>query len=132
MARPGLDRAAQYIADRSSTSARLAGGGDARQYLQRFNIEAGLEDGAGAIIIRTATDRVAFRIGMHYYPLSIAASAATDPPVAGLVFAGYGIVATGLGYDDYAGLDVERQGGDRASPTSRRNSTPTASSRAGR
>ena len=34
------------------------------------------------------------------------APAATGAPVAGLVFAGYGIVAPGFGYDDYAGLDV--------------------------
>ena len=102
---PGLDQSAQYIAG-EFRKARLAGGGDRHEYLQHFNLEAGLEDGAGALIVRTATDQIAFRIGIHYYPLSIATPAAADAPVVGLVFAGYGIVATGFGYDDYAGLDV--------------------------
>ena len=102
---PGLDRAAQYIAAEFN-KAGLTGGGDQRDYLQRFDLERGLEDGAGTLIVRTSGDQITFRIGMHYYPLSLGTASAAGEPVAGLVFAGYGIVATGFGYDDYAGLDV--------------------------
>jgi hypothetical protein len=102
---PGLDRAAQYVA-REFKSARLAGGGDQRDYLQRFDLERGLEVGAGTLIVRSDADEAVFSIGMHYYPLSVPAPSTAGTPVAGLVFAGFGIVATGLGYDDYAGLDV--------------------------
>ena len=104
---PGLRRAADYVAEQFRR-ARLDGGGDARGYLQPFDIEKPLEDGAGTLLVRTPDADTSFRIGQHYYPLSATAIATPDdlPSSAGVVFAGYGIVAPGLGYDDYAGLDV--------------------------
>jgi hypothetical protein len=106
----GLLGAADYIADQFSR-ASLEGGGDTRGYLQPFDIESPLKDGAGTLLVQTADGEFAFRIGQHYYPLSAPRQQipAASPPASGLVFAGYGIVAPGFGYDDYAGLDVAGQ-----------------------
>lgn len=43
------------------------------------------------------------RVGSDFYPLPLSAAAVVEGP---LVFAGYGISAPDLAYDDYAGLDV--------------------------
>ena len=104
---PGLRRAGDYIAEQFRR-AGLDGGGDTHGYLQAFEIERPLEDGAGILLVRTREADTLFRIGLHYYPLSASGSPppAALPSSAGVVFAGYGIVAPGLGYDDYAGLDV--------------------------
>ena len=104
---PGLRRAADYIAEQFRR-ARLDGGGDERGYLQPFDIEEPLEDGAGTILVRTPETDTPFRIGLHYYPLSASGHATPTslPSSAAVVFAGYGIAAPGLGYDDYADVDV--------------------------
>jgi hypothetical protein len=102
---PGLDRAAEYIATEFK-KARLTGGGDQRSYLQRVNLGAAADVGAGTLILTTPDDRVVFHIGTHYYPLSTPVAAAAAGSRLDVVFAGYGIVAPALGYDDYAGLDV--------------------------
>ena len=103
---PGLSRAADYIAAEFK-KARLSGGGDDRDYFQRFDAAAYLEGGAGTLLFHTPDGDVAFRIGLQYYPLSTLATPGPPAPAMGVAFAGYGIVARGLGYDDYAGLDVD-------------------------
>lgn len=131
---PGLRQAAEYVANQFGR-AELDGGGDRGSYLQSFDIESPLEDAAGTLLVRTAEGETAFRIGQHYYPLSASSGQApAPPPASGLVFAGYGIEAPGLGYDDYDGLDVagkavvvfthEPQEGDDTSPFEGRALTP--------
>jgi aminopeptidase YwaD len=100
----GADRAAQYIADQFRRIG-LRPAGDAGTYLQRFTVltrvrlgpdnrlEVG-DPGAGARV---------FTAGADFLPFTFS----DDAEVAGeAVFAGYGITAPPLGYDDYAGLDV--------------------------
>ena len=108
----GLRQAASYIASEFK-KAGLKAGGDRGSYLQQFDVGARLEsDGGSALLLSSPGGVRSFRIGSQYYPL-------TSPPAAGLpaeaprrltnrlVFAGYGIAAPGLGYDDYAGIDVD-------------------------
>jgi hypothetical protein len=102
---PGLGRAADYIAAEFK-KARLIGGGDNRDYLQRFDASGYLEGGAGTLLLHTPGGDIAFRIGLQYYPLSTLSSAGAPAPIVAVAFAGYGIEAPGLGYDDYAGLDA--------------------------
>lgn len=103
---PGLARAAEYIASEFK-KARLEPGGDTATYLQAFDAAGRYDDAASTLLFRSTGVETPFRVGIHYYPLS-APSPLQPPtrPTVELVFAGYGIAAPGLGYDDYAGLDV--------------------------
>jgi hypothetical protein len=108
----GLERAADYIA-RGFKDAGLEPGGDDGSWFQPFELIAGLTVGrANALTIEQNGRRVRLELGSSYYPL--AAPANDNPDVAStnlddvpLVFAGYGLVAPGAGYDDYATVDVE-------------------------
>ena len=109
---PGLRRAAAYIAAEFK-KAGLKGGGDEASYLQQFDVASRLEaDGGSALVMTSASGVTSFRIGGHYYPLTSPPPPADSPSQAPqrltdqVVFAGYGIAAPGLGYDDYAGIDV--------------------------
>ena len=108
----GLERAADYIA-RGFKDAGLEPGGDDGSWFQPFELIAGLTVGrANALTIEQNGRRVRLELGTSYYPL--AAPANDNPDVAStnlddvpLVFAGYGLVVPGAGYDDYATVDVE-------------------------
>jgi hypothetical protein len=132
---PGLARAGDYIAARFQSD-KLEPGGEGRTYFQSFEVVTGLQVGSGnTLSLSTPSGAVAFQLGRDYYPVSVdAGSPARDsatpgpgsgrptmpppasarPPSAGasdalrvpVVFAGYGISAPGLNYDDYAGVDV--------------------------
>ena len=105
----GLERAAMYVRDQL----RGAGldGAIAGEFDQTFETEIRIDPPAGATL--TITSGAASRsltLGRDFYPLSILerrpeviAPAAEAVPV---VFAGYGISAPGLHYDDFAGIDV--------------------------
>jgi hypothetical protein len=106
---PGLERAARYIADQFRASGLQPGMGDG-SWFQPFEIVTGLDVHAGnTLVLRRGGRDSAFSLGDTYYPLSVGARAGTldaaevTMPV---VFAGYGISAPELGYDDYAGVDV--------------------------
>ncbi|MGQ0732208.1 MAG: M28 family peptidase [Acidobacteriota bacterium] len=138
---PGLRRAADYIASEFG-KARLEAGGDGGTYRQAFEITASIDGAPGPLTFTTPSGDTAFRVGVHYHPLAApdARSAASPHPTApvriGVVFAGYGIVAPELGYDDYVGLDVsgravvvfthEPQERDEHSPFDGRELTPHA------
>jgi len=106
---PGLEIAAEYIA-RAFEAAGLEPGGDDGTWFQGFEVEVRREPLPADILAVSSGDaEAAMRLGQQYHPLSILDRTATsevdaleDLPV---VFAGYGISAPGLGYDDYAGLD---------------------------
>ena len=101
---PGADRAAAYLV----TEFRRLGlrpAGDAGGYLQRFEVLTGVRLAPGAAIevaARGAPSRT-FDGGTDFLPFTFSADGDVTSDVA---FAGYGITAPPLGYDDYAGLDV--------------------------
>ncbi len=95
---PGLEQAARLIELRMR-AAGLEGAGIAHQ--QAFDATTGVALGQGNML--SWTDRTA-EIGTDAIPLGMS----SDGSFSGdLVFAGYGIRAEPLDYDDYAGLDVE-------------------------
>jgi hypothetical protein len=107
----GLERAADYIAQQFK-AAGLRPGGAGGDWFQPFELQAGLAIGKGnglEIDARGRTVRLA--LGTGYYPLAATpndapATASADFDDLPLVFAGYGISAPSVNYDDYAGLDV--------------------------
>jgi hypothetical protein len=135
----GLDRAAEYIAAQFR-SAGLLPAYD-RSFFQPFVVDARVEPPRSATLtIDGAGGRQILRLGQHYYPLAIIDRSDGRPaPVLDrlpVVFAGYGISAPALAYDDYAGIDVrgkvvlvfthEPQEHDAASPFEGTALTPAA------
>jgi hypothetical protein len=108
---PELERAAEYVAAQFE-SAGLAPAGDQNSWFQSFDLDAGLRIGEGnALIVRGGSTAVRLDLATSYYPLSSPANDAPDVPSTRLrdvplVFAGYGVTAVGLRYDDYADIDV--------------------------
>lgn len=138
---PELERAADYIAGRFR-AAGLAGGVGDGIFDQPFDTEVRIEPPSTSnLVLATTTDVHTLALGVDYYPLSALdrQPGATPPSFSHtpVVFAGYGISAPGLGYDDYAGLDVrdaavlvlthEPQENDERSVFDGRNLTPSAS-----
>jgi hypothetical protein len=101
---PGAERAARYIADHFGRLG-LKPLGDGASYLQRFNVLTGVRLGAGNDLLVTAPGAPprGFAAGPDFLPFTFSADGEiTAEPV----FAGFGITAPPLGYDDYAGLDA--------------------------
>jgi Peptidase family M28/PDZ domain/PA domain len=102
---PGLEKAADYIA----TSFRASGlepAGDNGTFFQRFELVSGLAIQPGNNVRFEASGRsVSLQIGRDYELLSTSPEPSDSPlPI---VFAGYGISAAALQYDDYAGVDAK-------------------------
>jgi hypothetical protein len=107
---PGLERAAEYIAS-AFEAAGLEPGGDDGTWFQAFEIEVRREPLPGDVLaVSGEAVETIFRLGQQYHPMSILDRTDTgdldDLENLPVIFAGYGISAPGLGYDDYAGLDV--------------------------
>jgi hypothetical protein len=99
---PGAERAARHIAAELQRFG-LRPGGDGGSWLQAFTIPTGIRLGdVNALTLDGPTPR-ALALGSEFVPLTVSAEGRQD---AGLVFAGYGITAPDLGWDDYAGLDA--------------------------
>jgi hypothetical protein len=104
---PGLERAAEYIA-RQFAEIGLRPGGDQGTFYQAFELTTGLRVEAGNhLVLRTLSGQRRLRLGRDYYPLALSPSGRLEARGLPVIFAGYGIAAPELGYDDYAGLDVE-------------------------
>jgi hypothetical protein len=107
----GLERAGDYIAGEFA-AAGLQPGIDRREWNQPFELIAGLEIGKRNELVVRARDRaVPLALGESYYPLAVTptdspASASASLKGVDLVFAGYGLSALRLDYDDYSGIDV--------------------------
>jgi hypothetical protein len=101
---PGADRAAAYLAAEFRRLG-LRPAGDAGGFLQRFEVLTGVRLAPGGEIEVTApgVPPRAFAGGQDFVPFAFSADGDVAADVA---FAGYGITAPPLGYDDYAGLDV--------------------------
>ncbi|MEM6927950.1 MAG: M28 family peptidase, partial [Myxococcota bacterium] len=90
----GLEKAAAYIQERF-VAAGLGDGGVA--YRQSFDVTVGVHLGDD-----NRLDDL--ELGTDFQPFGFSSTAPFEGDV---VFAGYGIVAEDLAYDDYAGLDIE-------------------------
>jgi hypothetical protein len=98
---PGAERAARHIAAEFQRLG-LRPGGDGG-WRQTFSVPTGIRLGEGnALALRAPTAR-ALALGREFVPLAVSADGQQE---AELVFAGYGISAPDLTWDDYAGLDV--------------------------
>ena len=95
-------------------AAGLRPGGGNGDWSQPFELNAGLSVGAGnALLLQAGEQTVRLSLGVSYFPLSVTPSQSAEAPSSSLrdvplVFAGYGISAPALKYDDYAGLDAHR------------------------
>ncbi len=109
--------AADYIASRFER-AGLKGAGSDGSFFQPYNlVTAALAEGNALEIGAPGGAARVFRAGQEYYPLRFSASGRASGPV---VFAGFGISAPRLNYDDYAGdvkgkvvLALEHEPGER-------------------
>ncbi len=101
---PGLETAADYIAARFR-EAGLEPAGDNGTFFQQFEMTTGLsvEDG-NAFSLQAGRASVSFNIGRDYEIVSTSRDTQAEPlPI---VFAGYGITAQAIRYDDYSGIDA--------------------------
>jgi len=97
---PELQRASEYIANYFNTLG-LKPAGDKGTFFQSFQITTGTSYGPrNALTI----DKRKLAMDADFEPLSISLPAQIDGPI---VFAGYGITAPDLQWDDYSGLDVK-------------------------
>jgi hypothetical protein len=100
---PELERAASYVADRFKAAGLKPP--DGKSYLQPFSVITDAKMGAVNRMQAIAGGRKEdFRPGSGFVPYSFSSSGKAS---AGVVFAGYGITANEVGYDDYAHLDVQ-------------------------
>src|SRR3954470_6723573 len=97
---PELQRASEYIANQFRTLG-LKPAGDKGTYFENFQITTGTAYGPHNAV---TVDNRKLTIDTDFEPLSISLPAQIDGP---LVFAGYGITAPDLQWDDYSGLDVK-------------------------
>jgi aminopeptidase YwaD len=100
---PQADEAAAYIA-KEFKSYGLAPGAPSG-YLQPFGFVSGVKLGQeNRFEIRTGSVEKALRVGVDFMPLAFSSS---QPASGDAVFAGYGISAPELQYDNYSDLDVK-------------------------
>lgn len=100
---PGADRAARLIAGEFRRLG-LRPGGDSGGYLQAFGVVRGIRVGEANTLELTAGGVTrSFAPGRDFLPYAFSENGETEGE---LVFAGHGITAPELHYDDYAGLDV--------------------------
>jgi hypothetical protein len=104
---PGAEKAMRYIAAQFRR-AGLTPAGDGGTYLQHFEATTGVHLGDGnSLRIAIGDERLAqdssFAVNEDFIPFAFSDTGSVQAPV---VFAGYGITAPELHYDDYAGVDV--------------------------
>ncbi len=99
---PGAERAARHIAAEFQRLG-LRPGGDGGAWLQAFEVPTGIRLGDVNALSLAGPPPRALALGSDFAPLPVSAEGRQE---AELVFAGYGITAPDLGWDDYAGLDV--------------------------
>jgi Zn-dependent M28 family amino/carboxypeptidase len=99
---PGAERAAEHVA-RAFRAAGLQAGGESATFRQTVSVPTGIKIGAPTRLTLVPGPAHALALGTDFAPLAVSESGTAEAEV---VFAGYGITAPDLGYDDYAGLDV--------------------------
>jgi len=98
---PGADRAAAHIAAEMQRAGLTPGGEGGWQ--QSFTVPTGIKLGDGTTLRITAPAQKVLALGSEFVPLTVSADGGWEGD---LVFAGFGITAPDLRYDDYAGIDV--------------------------
>ena len=99
----GAQAAARYIANNFGTSG-LEPLGDRGTYYQNFPLPERVIPGKlNSLSVTVTGKRKQLELGRDFFPLAVSASGFVSGE---LVFAGYGISAPELGYDDFEGLDV--------------------------
>jgi Zn-dependent M28 family amino/carboxypeptidase len=100
---PESEKAAEYIAADFHTYG-LVPVGDNKTYLQHFPFIAGVNLGDKNSLATTINGKTQQRLLRDdFVPMTFSTKASLE---AGVAFVGYGISASDIGYDDYAGLDV--------------------------
>jgi hypothetical protein len=99
----GAEKAADYIASEfRAYGLRPLGGRNS--FRQPFSFVSGVGLGPGnALALVRGSQEIAFQPGRDFVPLAFSRDESVEADV---VFAGFGISAPDLGYDDYAGSDV--------------------------
>jgi len=109
----GLDKAADYLAEefrKLGLRTDLYDGTPFQKFKITVSTELGPEEANQLTIVGPAgangqpAERWELKLGEDFTPMAAGGSGKIDAP---LVFAGYGITAKDLDYDDYAGLDVD-------------------------
>ena len=102
----GLESAADYIAAKFR-EAGLEPAGDAGTFFQRFDMTTGMSVEPGnSVTLHSGRSSVAFEVGRDYEIVSTSGNQASAAETLPVVFAGYGISAPALRYDDYTGIDA--------------------------
>ncbi len=102
----GLETAADYIAAKFR-EAGLEPAGDGGTFFQRFEMTTGMSvDPANSVTLQLGRSSVKFDVGRDYEIVSTSGNPSASPETLPVVFAGYGISAPALRYDDYAGVDA--------------------------
>jgi hypothetical protein len=100
---PGAERAARHIAEVFRTAGLQPGGDGGQSYFQAFTVPTEIRLGSVNTLAIAASASRALALGTEFVPLAVSADGVAQGEV---VFAGYGITAPELRYDDYAGLDA--------------------------
>src|SRR5215472_6520426 len=99
----GIDRAAHLIEQRYKALGLEPAG--THGYSQPFTVITGAElKGKNSLHVQQGHTKSELKLNRDFVPFSFSAPGEVTAPV---VFAGYGVSAPELGYDDYAGLDVK-------------------------
>jgi hypothetical protein len=100
---PELDEAADYIAELFREYGLVAAGNETT-YFQEFDVSMGRSLGPqNQVTLEIETEQIQLQVQRDYVPLTSGPDTVVQGP---LVFAGFGISAPELGYDDYEDLDV--------------------------
>jgi len=99
---PGAARAARHLAAQLA-AAGLRPGGEAGTYFQSFDVPTAIRLGPVNTLAVLAPAPARLELGRDFAPLPVSSDDAVEGDV---VFAGYGISAPDLGWDDYAGIEV--------------------------
>ena len=99
---PGAERAASYI-EAEMRRLGLRPGGDGGTFRQEFTVPTGVRLADGNALSVLAPAPRALALGQDFVPLTVSADGRQEADV---VFAGYGITAPELGWDDYASVDA--------------------------
>lgn len=100
---PENDRAAEYIAKYFSTIGLTPKGSSG--YFQKFKVTTDLELlKNNSLIVNVNNETIQFELKKDFQPTGFSANGTIEGD---LVFAGYGIEAEDLGYNDYADIDVK-------------------------
>jgi hypothetical protein len=99
----GLTRAAHLIEGRFKSLGLQPAGSNS--YFQPFTVTTGARlKSNNHFTVQTGNGKTALKVNEEFVPFSFSASGSVNAPV---VFAGYGVSADELKYDDYAGVDVK-------------------------